>query len=153
MTTIVGNRGQLWTSTLSPHLLSPHLDFPELLLGSSQMVVSKLVVWNFTRKHSFALFCSLRFFALFNADLHFALFCAHLRSFACICVFLRPTAFRTTAFGNCRSTSNSTKFGENTFRLSVLRWYTLFGKCYQINSNTFRSVTVSVTSRNLIQTP
>ena len=29
MTTIVGNRGQLWTSTLSPHLLSPHLDFPE----------------------------------------------------------------------------------------------------------------------------
>ena len=28
-TTIVGNRGQLWTSTLSPHLLSPHLDFPE----------------------------------------------------------------------------------------------------------------------------
>ena len=30
MTTIVGNRGQLWTSTLSPHLLSPHLDFPEI---------------------------------------------------------------------------------------------------------------------------
>ena len=29
MTTIVGNRGQLWTSTLSPHVLSPHLDFPE----------------------------------------------------------------------------------------------------------------------------
>ena len=29
MTTIVGNRGQLWTSSLSPHLLSPHLDFPE----------------------------------------------------------------------------------------------------------------------------
>ena len=29
MTTIVGYRGQLWTSTLSPHLLSPHLDFPE----------------------------------------------------------------------------------------------------------------------------
>ena len=29
MTTVVGNRGQLWTSTLSPHLLSPHLDFPE----------------------------------------------------------------------------------------------------------------------------
>ena len=25
MTTIVGNRGQLWTSTLSPHLESPHL--------------------------------------------------------------------------------------------------------------------------------
>ena len=30
MTTIVGNRGQLWTSTLSPHLESPHLDFPDL---------------------------------------------------------------------------------------------------------------------------
>ena len=30
MTTIAGNRGQLWTSTLSPHLLSPHLDFPDL---------------------------------------------------------------------------------------------------------------------------
>ena len=27
MTTIVGNRGQLWTSTLSPHLESPHLDY------------------------------------------------------------------------------------------------------------------------------
>ena len=26
--TIVGNRGQLWTCTLSPHMLSPHLDFP-----------------------------------------------------------------------------------------------------------------------------
>ena len=26
---IVGNRGQLWTSALSPHLLSPHLDFPD----------------------------------------------------------------------------------------------------------------------------
>ena len=31
MTTIVGNRGQLRTSTLSPHLLSPHLDFPETI--------------------------------------------------------------------------------------------------------------------------
>ena len=28
-TTFVGNRGQLWTSTLSPHLLSPHLDFQD----------------------------------------------------------------------------------------------------------------------------
>ena len=27
--TIVGNHGQLWTSTLSPHLLSPHLDCPK----------------------------------------------------------------------------------------------------------------------------
>ena len=31
MTTIVGNRAQLWTSALSPHLLSPHLDFPDKL--------------------------------------------------------------------------------------------------------------------------
>ena len=30
MTTIVDNRGQLRTSTLSPDLLSPHLDFPDL---------------------------------------------------------------------------------------------------------------------------
>ena len=30
MTTIVGNPGQLWTSALSPHLESPHLDFPEV---------------------------------------------------------------------------------------------------------------------------
>ena len=33
-TTIVGNRGQLWTSTLSPHLPSPHLDFPEMWMRS-----------------------------------------------------------------------------------------------------------------------
>ena len=30
MTTTGGNRGQLWTSTLSPHLLSPRLDFPKI---------------------------------------------------------------------------------------------------------------------------
>ena len=35
--------------------------------------------------------------------LGFALFCVHLRSFARICVFLRPTAPRTTALGKCRS--------------------------------------------------
>ena len=32
MATIAGNRGQLWTSTLSPHLLSPHLDLGEVFL-------------------------------------------------------------------------------------------------------------------------
>ena len=38
MTTIVGNRGQLWTSTLSPHLESPHLDFPDFLfLGPEEI--------------------------------------------------------------------------------------------------------------------
>ena len=31
--TIIGNRGQLWTSTLSPHLLSPHLDLPDFWEG------------------------------------------------------------------------------------------------------------------------
>ena len=45
----------------------------------------------------------LRPFAFF-CRLAFGLFCAHLRSFARICVFLRPTAFRMTAFGNCRIT-------------------------------------------------
>ena len=29
MTTIIGNRGQLWTRSLRPHLLSPHLDLPD----------------------------------------------------------------------------------------------------------------------------
>ena len=50
------------------------------------LVVSNLVFAIFTRKRSFALFCGR----------------ALLPSFACICVFLSPTAFRTTAFGNCR---------------------------------------------------
>ena len=58
------------------------------------LVVSNLVVCNFM----LAILCS---FALF-CGLVFALFCAHVRSFARICLFLRPTAFRTTAFGNCR---------------------------------------------------
>ena len=42
MTTMVGNRGQLRTSTLSPHLQSPHLDFPDhrLLTG-----LSKRYIW------------------------------------------------------------------------------------------------------------
>ena len=40
MRTIVGNRGQLWTSTLSPHLLSPHLDFPDENLGFEPLFVS-----------------------------------------------------------------------------------------------------------------
>ena len=30
MMTIVGNRGQLWTSTLIPHLQSPHWDSPDV---------------------------------------------------------------------------------------------------------------------------
>ena len=46
MTTIVGNRGQLWTSALSPHLLSPHLDFPEILKAKkSQMFLNMFGFW------------------------------------------------------------------------------------------------------------
>ena len=61
------------------------------------LVVSSLVVCNLcvealvcTLLRPFALFCRLAF-----ADLR-------LRSFAYICVFLHPTVFRTTAFGNFR---------------------------------------------------
>ena len=32
MATIVGNPGQLWTSTLTAHLINPHLDFPDFVL-------------------------------------------------------------------------------------------------------------------------
>ena len=51
-TTIVGNRGQLWTSSLSPHLLSPHLDFPDIMsqiTNRQSLVFSKrgqLSMWN-----------------------------------------------------------------------------------------------------------
>ena len=57
---------------------------------------------NFTRMHSFALFCTLSRSFTLVCGFAFVLFCAHLRSFAVIYVFLRLTAFRTTAFGNCR---------------------------------------------------
>ena len=68
------------------------------------LVVLNLVVFFFTQKRSFA---PLRSFAPFCALLRFAfaLFCTDLRSFARICVFLHPTAFRTTAFGNCRGSA------------------------------------------------
>ena len=74
-----------------------------LKFGSSQAWLFQAWLFGiFTRKCSFALFCALlRSSALF-CGLAFALFCARLRSFARIYVFLRPTAFRTTAFGNCR---------------------------------------------------
>ena len=49
MTTIIGNRGQLWTTTLSPHLLSPHfkLDLTDIcscdfLVGSFSTHCSRL---------------------------------------------------------------------------------------------------------------
>ena len=54
---------------------------------------------------SFAPFCSL-LRALEDLRFFFALSCAHLRSFACICVFLGLTALSTTALGNCRKNPN-----------------------------------------------
>ena len=61
---------------------------------------------------SFTPFCALfKSFALF-CGLAFALFCARLRSFARICVFLRTTAFRTTAFGNSRNISQYDPFSN-----------------------------------------
>ena len=47
MTTIVGNRGQWWTSTLSPHLLSPHLDFPSWLENCNPGLKSSILIDNF----------------------------------------------------------------------------------------------------------
>ena len=69
-----------------------------------------------------ALFCAhLHPFALF-CGLAFALVCSHLRSLALICVFLRLTAFRTTAFGNCRNGSRiSQQNQEKGFWKSLLR--------------------------------
>ena len=67
---------------------------------------------NFTRKRSSALFYSL-----------FALFCGlRLRSFACICVFLRTTAFRTTAFGNCRNESKIA-MGRRSLRAKIVKQF------------------------------
>ena len=85
----------MW-GTFAETLVDRFWEFPNL-------VVLNLVVCNFSAE---APFCAhLRAFALF-CRLAFALFCAPLRSFALICMFLRPTAFRATAFGNCRG------FGE-----------------------------------------
>ena len=58
--------------------------------------------------HGCAFFCAhLRPFALF-CILAFALFCAHLSSFPRVWLSLRPTPFRTTAFGNFRENLFST---------------------------------------------
>ena len=60
MTTIVGNRGQLWTSTLSPHLLSPHLDFPVIAIvcfwcaKSSPLILEEWHLANQTKEVRFA---------------------------------------------------------------------------------------------------
>ena len=43
----------------------------------------------------------------FLCSFAFALLCSHLCSFALFSVFLRPTAFRTTAFGNFREAINT----------------------------------------------
>ena len=47
MTTIVGNRVQLWTSTLSPHLLSPHLDFPKTGFGFGNRSLKSQIAGDF----------------------------------------------------------------------------------------------------------
>ena len=62
MTTIVGNRGQLWTSTLSPHLLSPHLDFPKPYGPKSWKISRSLeifkIAWNFQSRLKFSILTS-----------------------------------------------------------------------------------------------
>ena len=84
--------------TISSLFLPCHL----LLSQFPTLVVSKMVVCNFARKRSFALFCTLlHSFALFRGCA-FVHFCTHLCSFGLICVFLHPIAFRTNASGNCR---------------------------------------------------
>ena len=64
------------------------VEFSQQIFGSSQ-------TWLF-QAWLFAMFMG-------NVFLHL-----RLRSFALICVFLRPTAFRTTAFGNCRICASRT---------------------------------------------
>ena len=73
----------------------------------------------------------LRSFALVWArSRSFALFAdSRLRSFELICVFLRPTAFRTTAFGNCRNlvgtecvTSSSATRSRQSLHQKVQYW-------------------------------
>ena len=63
------------------------------------LVVSNLLVYILCAE---ALFCALLHHFTFLGALAFALF---LRSFALSCVFLQPTAFRTTVFGNIRKDS------------------------------------------------
>ena len=92
------NEGTFGCSPVPKTRTRVHSDVPQYW-EFPNLVVSNLVVCNFyvealflAHLHPFALFCGLAF----------ALFCVHLRSFALICVLLRTTAFRTTAFGNCR---------------------------------------------------
>ena len=83
MTTIVGNRGQLWPITLSPQLLSPHLDF----LGLPPKGVRKRGCYSLI----------LRLFAFVRVCLHLLAFaCVYLRFRAvfgkfeiCVCLHLR----------------------------------------------------------------
>ena len=89
-------------------------------LGSSQTWLFLTWLLQFLRGSAL-----LRPFALF-CGLAFALFCAQSHSFAHICVFLRPTAFRTTAFGNFRESTDAfkaalTKIGDlvQTFGLGL----------------------------------
>ena len=65
-------------------------------LGSSQIWLFQ--TWLYAMLRGSALLHS---FGALLRSFAFALFCTHLRSFTHVCVFLRTTAFRTTAFGNC----------------------------------------------------
>ena len=82
--------------------------YPERLLWTP-VKRGKLSDWHFLEVPKPGCFKSgclqcLRWSALLRsfAGLAFALFCAHLHSFALIWAFLRSTAFRTTTFGNSR---------------------------------------------------
>ena len=109
-----GNTDPFWPPPL--HVKDPHptgtypdpkFEFLFLFLVGNlswefpNLVVSNVVVCNFTRKHFVAFLCNLlNYFALFGG-LVLAFFCVHL-FFSFIGVFLRPTAFRRTAFRNFR---------------------------------------------------
>ena len=116
MTTIVGNRGQLWTSTSSPHLLSPHLDFPNrgyfrmgvhnfgrFLMGLVRMGSEGFSLFFFS---FFSLFFAFRFSSFSSL---FFVFFAFLRFSSFFFVFLRfsPFSLRTSA-NDCKKFGNFT---------------------------------------------
>ena len=73
---------------------------------------------------SCAFFSVALFFGALFCRLAFALFGAHLRSFARICVFLRPTVFRTTALGNCREFATKIGAPRNRPQIRAQQWIT-----------------------------
>ena len=99
--TTLKNLGAVMVSATSITLLL--WEFPSL-------VVSNLVVCH---AYAEALFCALAL----------ALVCAHLRSFARNCVFLHPTTFRATVFGNFGLQKNEGA-GCNLFVASLVAFQT-----------------------------